>query len=153
MCACQRLHLKLTLFTATPPGSIIPLPAHDKRKTRFQITRFAGVLCMMHYSVDAYFFKHLSCWIDRTYRAILWNIAFIFPAWQSELFVEGCSESNAPYFFLGNYSECMKFTLRITGCFLYTLFFHVIYVYVFGLTPARNKGMYAFPVPVSFLIT
>jgi len=37
---------------------------------------------------------------------------------------EGCSESNAPLFFSGTiYSECMKFTHLITGCFLYTCYF------------------------------
>jgi hypothetical protein len=30
---------------------------------------------------------------------------------------------------------------------LYMLFFHVISIYVYGLTPAQNKGMHAFPVP------
>jgi hypothetical protein len=35
---------------------------------------------------------------------------------------EVCSESNAPHFFFSEtiYSECMKFTHSITGCFLYT---------------------------------
>jgi hypothetical protein len=35
---------------------------------------------------------------------------------------EGCSKSNAPHFFPSEtiYSECMKLTHSITGCFLYT---------------------------------
>ena len=38
---------------------------------------------------------------------------------------EGCSESNAPHFFFSEtiYSECMKFTHSITGCFFYTCYF------------------------------
>jgi hypothetical protein len=37
---------------------------------------------------------------------------------------EGCSERNAPHFFSETiYSECMKFTQSITGCFLYTCYF------------------------------
>jgi hypothetical protein len=45
------------------------------------------------------------------------------------------------------------FIHSITGCFLYTLFFHIIF-YVYGLTPARKKkGMHAFPVPARFLFT
>ena len=35
----------------------------------------------------------------------------------------------------------------------HTLFFHLISIYVYGLTPARNKGMHAFPVPALFLFT
>jgi hypothetical protein len=31
------------------------------------------------------------------------------------------------------------------------LFFHIISIYVYGLTPARNKSMHAFPVPACFL--
>jgi hypothetical protein len=31
------------------------------------------------------------------------------------------------------------------------LFFHIISIYVYGLMPARNKGMYVFPVPARFL--
>ena len=30
---------------------------------------------------------------------------------------------------------------------LHKLFFHLTSIYVYGLTPARNKGMHAFPVP------
>jgi len=36
---------------------------------------------------------------------------------------------------------------------LHTLFFHIISIYVYGLTPARNKGMHAFPVTARFLFT
>jgi hypothetical protein len=36
---------------------------------------------------------------------------------------------------------------------LQVLFFHIISIYVYGLTPARNKGMQAFPVPARFLFT
>ena len=32
---------------------------------------------------------------------------------------------------------------------LHVLFFHVISVYVYGLMPARNKGMHAFPVHIA----
>jgi len=31
------------------------------------------------------------------------------------------------------------------------LFFHITSIYVYGITPARNKGMHAFPVPAHFL--
>jgi len=34
---------------------------------------------------------------------------------------------------------------------LHMLFFHIISIYVYGLTPAHNKGTHAFPVPASFL--
>ena len=51
------------------------------------------------------------------------------------------------------YSECMKFMYSITGCFLYTLFFHIISIYVYGLTPAWNKDMHAFPLRACFLFT
>ena len=30
---------------------------------------------------------------------------------------------------------------------IHTWFFHIISIYVYGLTPARNNGMHAFPVP------
>ena len=44
----------------------------------------------------------------------------------------------------------MKFTHSITGCFLYTCdFFYINSIYVYGLTPARNNGMHAFPVTSS----
>ena len=36
---------------------------------------------------------------------------------------------------------------------LHMLFFHTISTYVYGLTPARNKSMHAFPVPARFLFT
>ena len=36
---------------------------------------------------------------------------------------------------------------------LHMLFFHIISIYVFGLTPVWNKGMHAFPVPACFLFT
>jgi len=36
---------------------------------------------------------------------------------------------------------------------LHMLFFHIISMYVYGLMPARNKGMHAFPVPARFLFT
>jgi hypothetical protein len=36
---------------------------------------------------------------------------------------------------------------------LHVLFFHIISIYVYSLTPARNKGMHAFPVPARFLLT
>jgi len=36
---------------------------------------------------------------------------------------------------------------------LHMLFFHIISMYVYGLTPARNKAMHAFPVPARFLFT
>jgi hypothetical protein len=34
---------------------------------------------------------------------------------------------------------------------LHMLFFHITSIYVYGRTPARNKGMRAFPVPACFL--
>jgi len=58
-------------------------------------------------------------------------------------------------FFLGNYLLRMyaihaqynwMFPLRM-------LFFHIISIYVYGLMPARNKGMHAFPVAARFLFT
>jgi hypothetical protein len=34
---------------------------------------------------------------------------------------------------------------------LHMLFFHIISIYIYGLTPVRNKEMLAFPVPAQFL--
>jgi hypothetical protein len=67
---------------------------------------------------------------------------------------EGCSESNAPHFFLGNYLFRMyEIHEQYNWMFpLHMLFFHVISIYVYGLTPERNKGMHAFPVPARFLV-
>ena len=67
---------------------------------------------------------------------------------------EGCSESNAPhFFFLGNYLLRMyEIHVQYNWMFpLHMLFFHIISIYVYGLTPTRNKGMHAFPVPAPFL--
>jgi hypothetical protein len=36
---------------------------------------------------------------------------------------------------------------------LHILFFHIISIKVYGLTPARNKGMHSFPVPTGSLFT
>ena len=36
---------------------------------------------------------------------------------------------------------------------LHMLFFHIISIYAYSLTPARNKGMHAFLVPARFLLT
>jgi len=68
---------------------------------------------------------------------------------------EGCSESNPHIFFLGN---CLFRMYEIHAQYnwmfpLHMLFFHIISVYVYGLMPARNKGMHAFPVPACFLFT
>jgi len=58
-------------------------------------------------------------------------------------------------FFLGNYLLRM-YEIHAQCNWLFPLhmwFFHIISIYVYGLTPARNKGMPAFPVPVRFLFT
>ena len=59
---------------------------------------------------------------------------------------EGCSESNAPHFFLGNYLLRMyEIHTQYNWMFpLHALFSHIISIYVYGLTPARNKEMHAF---------
>ena len=36
---------------------------------------------------------------------------------------------------------------------LHKLLFHIISIYAYGLTPARNKGIHAFAVPTRFLFT
>jgi hypothetical protein len=56
-----------------------------------------------------------------------------------------CSESNAPHFFHGNYLFRMyKIHAQCNWMFpLHMLFFHIISIYVYGLTPARNKGTHA----------
>ena len=69
---------------------------------------------------------------------------------------EGCSESNAQhFFFLGNYLFRMyEIHAQYNWTFpLHMLFFQIISVYVYGLTPAGNKGMHVFPVPARFLFT
>jgi len=62
---------------------------------------------------------------------------------------EGCSESNVPHFFLGNYLFRMyEIQAQYNWVFpLHILFFHTISSFVYGLMPARNKGIHAFPVP------
>ena len=57
-------------------------------------------------------------------------------------------------FFLGNYLFKMyEIHDNITGCFLYTLFFHIISIYVYSLMPAQNKDMFPctspFPVHIA----
>jgi hypothetical protein len=58
-------------------------------------------------------------------------------------------------FFLGNYLFRMyEIHAQYNWMFpLHMLLFHTISIYVYGLTPAWNKGMYAFPVPTRFLFT
>jgi hypothetical protein len=54
---------------------------------------------------------------------------------------EGCSESNAPhFFFLGNYLFRMyEIHAQYNWMFpLHMLFFHIILIYVYGLTPATR---------------
>jgi hypothetical protein len=72
-----------------------------------------------------------------------------------ECYVWGCSESNAPYFFLRNYLFRMYEIHAQYNCMfpLHMLFFHIISIYIYGLRPARNKGMHAFPVAARFLFT
>ena len=50
-------------------------------------------------------------------------------------------------FFLGNYLFRMyEIHAQCNWMFpLHMLFFHIISVYVYGLTPAQNKSMHAFP--------
>ena len=72
------------------------------------------------------------------------------------MIIRACSESNkTQFFFLGNYlfRKC-QFHAQHNWMFpLHMLFCHIISVYVYGLTPARNKGMHAFPIPARFLFT
>jgi hypothetical protein len=79
------------------------------------------------------------------------SIEFNFMAITEELCekYEGCSESNAQNFFLGNYLFRMYEIHAYCNWVLplYVLFFHIISIYVYGLTPARNKGMHTVPVP------
>jgi len=57
--------------------------------------------------------------------------------------------------FLGNYLFRMySIHAQYTWMFpLHMLFFHIISIYVYDLTPARNKGMHAFLVTARFLFT
>jgi hypothetical protein len=57
------------------------------------------------------------------------------------------------FFFLRNYLFRMcEIHAQYNWMFpLHMLFFHIISIYVYGLTPARNKGLHAFPVPARFL--
>jgi hypothetical protein len=68
---------------------------------------------------------------------------------------EGCTEINPPHFFSETiYSESIKIQAQYKWMFpLHMLFFQKISIYVYGLTPARNKGTHAFPVPDPFLFT
>ena len=56
-------------------------------------------------------------------------------------------------FFLGNYLFRMyEIHTQYNWMFsLHMLFFHIISIYVYDLTPVCNKGMRAFPVPACFL--
>jgi hypothetical protein len=56
-------------------------------------------------------------------------------------------------FFLGNYLFRMyEIHAQYNWMFpLHVLFFHIISIYVYGRTPAWNKGMHSFPVPARFL--
>jgi len=60
-----------------------------------------------------------------------------------------------PHFFSGNYLLKMyEIQAQYNWMFpLHMLFFHMNCIYVYGLTPARNKGMHAFSVPARFLFT
>jgi len=57
-------------------------------------------------------------------------------------------------YFLGNYLFRMyEIHAQYNWMFpLHMRFFHVISIYVYGLTPARNKGMHAFSVLARFLL-
>jgi len=70
-----------------------------------------------------------------------------------DLLYKGCSESNAPHFFLRHYLfRVYEIHAQYNWMFpLHMLFFHIISIYVYGLMPVRNKGMHAFPVPARFL--
>jgi hypothetical protein len=61
------------------------------------------------------------------------------------VYYEGCSESKAPHFFLRNHLFKMyEIHAQYNWMFpLHMLFFHIISIDVYGLTPARNKGMHA----------
>jgi len=52
-------------------------------------------------------------------------------------------------FFLGNYLfRIYAIHAQYNWVFhLHMLFFHTISIFVYGLTPARNKGIHVFPVP------
>jgi hypothetical protein len=56
-------------------------------------------------------------------------------------------------FFSGNYLLRMyEIHAQYNWMFhLHMWFFHIISIYVYGLTPARNKSMHVFPVPARFL--
>jgi hypothetical protein len=56
-------------------------------------------------------------------------------------------------FFLGKYLFRMyEIHAQYNWMFpLHMLFFHIISIYVYGLTPGRNNGMHAFPLPARSL--
>jgi len=58
-------------------------------------------------------------------------------------------------FFLGSYlCRLYEIHAHYNWMFpLHMLFFQIISIYVYGLTPVQNKGAHAFPVPARFLFT
>jgi hypothetical protein len=77
------------------------------------------------------------------------------PSQLSQTFMRAAQKVMHHIFILGNYLFRMyaihtqynwMFLLRM-------LFFHIIYIYVYGLMLAWNKGMRAFAVPAHFLFT
>jgi hypothetical protein len=57
------------------------------------------------------------------------------------------------FFFLGKYIFRMyEIDAQYNWmCPVHMLFFHIISIYVYDLTPALNTGMHAFPAPARFL--
>ena len=70
-------------------------------------------------------------------------------------YTRGAQKVSPTFFFLGKHLLRMyAIHAQYNWMFpLHMLFFHIISIYVYGLTPARNKGMHAFPVPARFLFT
>jgi len=59
------------------------------------------------------------------------------------------------FFFVGNFLFRMyEIHAQHNWMFpLHMLFFHIISINIYGLTPVRNNGMHSFPVPAHFLFT
>ena len=71
------------------------------------------------------------------------------------VYTRGVQKVMSHIFFLGNYLLRM-YAIHAQYNWMFPLhmwFFHIISIYVYSLTPGRNKSMHAFPVPARFLLT
>jgi hypothetical protein len=121
---CMRISCCITKVTNIHTGYeiLFVFYATNFARTPPNITLYVHGLSFTEFSIRTYFLFSIRTYFKKAHFRY-----------------EGCSESNAPHFFFSEtiYSECMKSTHSIPGCFVYTLFFNIISVYDYGLTPAR----------------